>query len=370
MAKNKHQQLAKYMQVMLHEIEVHKEIYSDNAESFLKNKLLALLYCPVVEEILNVIDWYKVENAINFNVIHSLTEYQTCMYLIQRNALNDSYPIWEESIEIWLDPCEKEIFDGSYERAHRAINLDKLDFAPHKDLSLALGYEKVMMSTRKHKSKHRNPLRNIYKRMLEEAIFENVDCSEEEKRSFFKHWEIKFFNYHKQTRSKPGRWKQSEGIDCYEAALFIKYFIDEFIDDLNNKKLGEIACILWLLIWIAQQNKSDQVSITDILNLCSTDLDSQNKIIYIDTLEVNISWGLHRLLSCLIGKGNAIRSRRLFENLDIEGKALNRALQEASKDLLGEGCKSVSPGAFLVFPHLYPGERISATDLEIMRQTS
>lgn len=70
---------------------------------------------------------------------------------------------------------------------------------------------------------------------------------------------------------------------------------------------------------------------------------------------------------CLRGKGEGVRKQRLFSNLDISGKALERALNEASKALFPNE-EPVLPGAFLVFPHVYNNVRMSAAQRKSMRE--
>ena len=84
--------------------------------------------------------------------------------------------------------------------------------------------------------------------------------------------------------------------------------------------------------------------------------------------EITISWGLKKFLLCLRGKGEGKRAHRLFGNLDTSGKALERALIQASKELLGNNEAPVLPGAFLVSPHCYQGIRMSSAQRKVMRK--
>lgn len=158
-------------------------------------------------------------------------------------------------------------------------------------------------------------------------------------------------------------------IDRYTAAKIIKSFMEVFISDPDNRKAGEIACVLWILIWSAQKGKSGCITIRKVLELSSQDLNSLKPIIEIGGIKLDISLALHQLLRCLCGKGEAIRSCRLFANLDKGGKALERALHDVSTELFGENVTPIQPGAFLESPHLYPGVRMTAAQRRTMKNT-
>jgi len=169
----------------------------------------------------------------------------------------------------------------------------------------------------------------------------------------------------------PGRWKCCQGVDCDTAAKLIKYFVLKFIANPKDKKSGEIACVLWLLVGIAQRDGTDRktlrVTIQSVLKASSRDIDPDDAVVTIGGCRVDVSWGLRNLLLCLRGRGKGQRACRLFANLDRSGKALGRALIEASKEVLPEGRDLVLPEAFLISPHLYKGVRMSATQRRAMK---
>lgn len=340
----------------------------ENHEKLDQMRQQALLYCPIAKEISRELNWFEDEDAAASLTHQLLTaiESDRCLSVVRTNLLADPFPIWEKSIEKWQSiPSEDTDLDDIYEVADNPQNLDKAGFAPKKGLSLALAYEKVMRSIRTRQSKHRHSLRKIYKEKLEDTIFDNVSWSEEEKNSFLKKWQSRFFDENEKIRqAKPGRWKQCECVSRETTAYLIEYFVNEFISNPAKKKAGEVACILWTLIWIAQQDKSDQVTLKDILKLSSKNL-IPGKIV-VGKIEVSISWGLHHFLDCLCGQGGGDRSRRLFENLDL--KALERALLHASKIILGDSETPVMPGAFLGFPLLHPGQRMPIAQRQTMRR--
>src|SRR5690606_3029965 len=113
------------------------------------------------------------------------------------------------------------------------------------------------------------------------------------RKSFFQEWKNNFFGTRQPLKTKKqGRWKQCEGIDDVTAAQIIRYFISKFIADPRNKKLGEIACVLWILLWIAQEGEGDRITIKQVLQLTSKDIVADDAAIIVNETEVTISWGL------------------------------------------------------------------------------
>jgi hypothetical protein len=203
---------------------------------------------------------------------------------------------------------------------------------------------------------------------LVQAIFDQVPWDVKRRRTFLDEWRNNLFEQKSIVGlSKPGRWTQCRGISDVKAAKFIKYFIEKFTGNPQDKKSGEIACVLWILIWIAQEADSENLTIQKVLQLSFQDIDPDDAIIKVDGTDVDISFGLQNLLLCLRGKGEGIRNQRLFSNLDVSGKALERALNEASK-ILFPNEEPVLPGAFLVFPHVYNNIRMSVAQRRAMRK--
>lgn len=342
----------------------------ENSEKLNQMHQQALLYCPIAKEMSRELHGFEGEDAAASLTHQLLTaiESDRRLSVVRTNLLADPFPIWEESIKMWRSiPSEDTDPDDVSEVAVSPQDLDRAGFAPKAGLSLALAYEKVMKSIRTRQSKHRHSLRKIYKKKIEEKIFDNVPWSEEKKDSFLRKWQSRFFDENKKIQqANPGRWKQCECVSRETAARLIEYFVNEFIFNPANKKAGEVACVLWILIWIAQQDKSDQVTLKKVLNLSSKNL-KPGKII-VGKIEITISWGLHHFLDCLCGQGEGTRTRRLFENLDLHGKALERALLHASKVVLGENEIPVMPGAFLGFPLLHPDQRMPIAQRQAMRR--
>lgn len=332
----------------------------------------ALLYCPEPEEISNEIDWFEQDMARDSltHLILSSHEYERRNAILRTNLCQNPSPIWERAKEKWKEgPTEEDDPNVMHDVAENPSHVDDVDFAPQKGMSLALAYELLMNSTRAHSFRHRQSLRICYKQELEQAMFMNVSFSETEKIAFLQQWWDLFFETKTPSGCKrPGRWKSCEGVDDVLASRFIKHFVSDFISEPNSKKSGEIACVLWILLWIAQEHEGNHIGIRQVLQLTSQDIVSNNNSIMIGGTEVTISWGLREFLLCLRGKGEGKRAHRLFDNLDTSGKALERALIQASKDLLGNNAAPVLPGAFLVSPHCYQGIRMSSAQRKAMRK--
>lgn len=159
-------------------------------------------------------------------------------------------------------------------------------------------------------------------------------------------------------------------VDRYTASTIIKCLMQSFINHPDDKKLGEAACILWLLIWAAQEGKSNSITLKEVINISSQDIILDDPAIKIGGIELDISWGLHDLLLTLRGKGQGVRSRRLFENIDGTGKALERLLINISKRLFGQDALPILPAAFLELTHPLPQLRIPLAQRRAMKSAA
>lgn len=344
----------------------------ENQNKINRSKAQALLYCPEVEEISNEIDWFEHDMASD-SLTHqllSIIQHEHSRAIVRENLLKNPLPIWQQAKEEWqLIPTEESDPDVMYDIAKAPKNVDDIDFAPKEGMSLALAYEAVMKSIQVRSS--RQSLKKIYKNALEQKMFEQTSWSKKEKAAFLHEWRDNFFKKEPSTGChRPGRWKQCESIDDVIASNLIKYFVTEFIDNPQNKKAGEIVCVLWILIWIAQESETDRLTIKQVLQLTTQDIISDDAAITIDGIEVNISWGLKNALLCLRGKGKGLRARRLFASLDISGKSLERALIQASKVILPPGADPVLPAAFLTSPHIYQGVRLPRAQRKRMKSAT
>ena len=344
----------------------------ENRCKYERSRLQAILYCPRHDEISYEIDWFERDMAMD-SLSHQLLssmEVERRKDVVRNNLLKDPFPVWEQAKAKWLAPLTEESdLDFVYELPANPRNVDDIDFAPRKGQTIALAYEAVLKSIRARQYRHRQPLRKLYKRGLEEEMFENVPWTDKEKKAFLHEWQDNFFEKELSAApKKTGRWEQCEGVDDVTASLFIEHFVNEFISDPKKKKSAEIACVLWILLWIAQEGEGECVTIKQVLQLTSKDLVADDAVIMIDGIERDISWGLKDLLLCLRGKGEGKRAHRLFSSLDLSGKALERALAEVSEKILQKGAVPVLPGAFSVSPHPFKSVRMSVAQRRAMRK--
>lgn len=360
----------------------------ENQAKLERSSMQALLYGPRADENSNEIDWFESEIAADSLTYQLLTiqEYERQRITIKNNLSKDPFPHWELAKEQCRLKLERTI--GYTKLFNDLINntkrLDKLLYAPKLDQSLAEAYETILKTEQTKSCRYGQPLLGIYKGNLEKAMFENVSWSQKRQASFLVEWRRELWDKEKPQKQekiidrsktkrvngtvlpKSGRWEQCQGVDDVTAAKFLRYFIDEFIANPLNKKMGEIACVLWIMIWIAKENPSRRLTISKILQMTQGDVSSDDAEIIIDGVLQPISWGIFDLLSCLKGSGKGRRSHRLFSNLDLGGKSLERAFHEASKAIFSDR-DPVQVGAFLISPHIYPGTRMSSTQRNAMR---
>lgn len=236
--------------------------------------------------------------------------------------------------------------------------MEILGFAPNPNQKIAHAYENVLNAIRNRESRHRQNLRCRYQQKLEQYIFEGLKWTLEQRQAFLNQWKENLFKRNlKATSHSHSRWKQCEGIDQFTAAKCIKYFVLKFISNPHDRQRGEIACILWILIWSAKKCEDNLITVSQVLNLHSNQIYAKNNTIIFDNGNLEVSAGLYQLLLCLAGEGMGKRNHRLFKNVN-NIKFLERALHDASKEILGENCIPVLPASFLIFPHLYRGFRM------------
>jgi len=335
----------------------------ENLEKLQQNREKALLYCPAAEEINKELDWFEKEDAADSLTHHILNigaEFGE-QALLRKNLCKDPNPLYKKAVKEW-----KQDFETAENIAESPKKLDEIDFAPKPNQSVALAFEAVLRSIRERGSRHRQNLRKRYKEKLKACIFEGLPWSEEQKNGFIFAWESRLFlKSKKPQKKKEGRWEQCQGIDRYKAAALIGYFVQKCIQDKNEKMAGEIACILWIMIRIAQEEQDVNLTLSSVIKLTTYDFIEDSSLIYIRDHPVCISKGLHRHLCCLLGEAQGDRNHPLFKN--VTQKGFERALTKASAELFGENCEPVLPASFLVSPHPYKGQRISATERESMR---
>lgn len=184
---------------------------------------------------------------------------------------------------------------------------------------------------------------------------------------------------HTKTRKEEGpEYKETVGelfkermmkeIACFDKctiARVIQLFVERFIKDHHDRKSGQIACILWLFVWLSREIGDEGFLLENIIELSSKEIHFKNKSLIIDGKEIKVSFGLIKLIFILIGKGKGSRARRLFP--EINKRNLKHALKNAFKSISQDHASSFSIDSFLYFPHPFVGNILSASLLKKMR---
>lgn len=327
-----------------------------------------LLYCPESTELSYEIDWFEKENYTNsfsFQIqsIGEVVRRENAGKSIIRKNLNQlALPFFSYIVEKWTSDPE-----GHDTISKNSSAVFTKQFAPSKSDYIAHAYEKVRRALQERSLRNYEHLMILWRDFLENLMFTNVDWTSGEKEVFIKKWEINIFEYPlKRSKNNDGRWEQTMTIDRKTAGQLIKYFIDRFLTNPSKKKRdGEIACLLWTLIWFAQDSDAMGTTITRILNFDTTNIDKEDPAITFDGKSIEISMGLYQLLKVLQGNGKGERIRRLFSNLSED--YLQHVVKEASLLLFGSDTTPILPAAFLSFPHPMKGERFSKKERERLR---
>ncbi len=320
----------------------------------------ALLYCPDSTEFSYEIDWFEKENYTDSLTYQMRLAFATVgrenvgKAIIRKNLVQLAFPHFKTVVKKWEND----------DQGHDTIPKDPAvvfskSFAPMERDDLDQAYAKVRRALRERFLRNYEHLMILWRDFLENLIFANVDWTEDEKEAFIKEWEINLFGCPlKRPIVRDGRWEQTMVIDRESAGKIIKHFIDRFLTDPSKKKRdGEMACLLWTLIWLAQDPDATGITLTRILDFDTTNVNKEYPAIIFDGKSIDISMGLHQLLRILQGKGKGKRLRRLFTHLSDD--YLQHIVKEASLALFGSATMPILPAAFLSFPHPMGGARLS-----------
>ena len=207
----------------------------------------------------------------------------------------------------------------------------------------------------------------LWRDFLEKLIFAHVAWTDAEKADYIQKWEISIFgpSTHHQV-DQEGRWEQARAIDKKQAGKILQYFIDKFLaNPSKHKKDGEIACLLWTLVWLSQDDEAKGITLARVLAFNTMNINREQPAILFDGKTIEISQGLHQLLQILQGNGLGKRSRLLFANLCPD--YIQNSVKEASLTLFGSDSIPISPAAFLSFPHAKEGVRLTKTQRDRCR---
>lgn len=327
-----------------------------------------LLYCSDSTEHSYEIDWFEKENYTNTFTFQMESAFaiiereNSGKAVIKKNLDQLALPYFYDIVEEWKDDLE---FHDTIPKDFTTVFTKP--FAPTETDYIAHAYQKVRVQLRERSFRNYDHLMILWRDFLESLMFSNVDWTDPEKARFIKEWEISIFgpSTHHQV-SQEGRWEQAKAINKNQAGKILQYFIDQFLaDPSKHKKDGEIACLLWTLVWLSQDDEATGITIARVLAFDTTNIDREHPAILFDDKTIEISQGLHQLLQILRGNGLGKRSRLLFANLSPD--YLQNAVKEASLTLFGSDSIPVSPAAFLSFPHAKEGVRLTKTQRDRCR---
>ncbi len=327
-----------------------------------------LLYCEDSTEYSYEIDWFEKENHTNTftfqmeSMLAALERESFSKAVIRKNLNQLALPYFHAILEQWKnDP-----------RGHDTIPKDSTTllakpFAPTESDYLAHAYQKVRLQLRERSLRNYEHLMILWRHFLEDLMFSDVAWTDAEKAGFIEEWEINIFGPLVNHRiEQEGRWEQAKAIDKKQAGKILKYFTGQFLaDPSKHKKEGEIACLLWTLVWLAQDAETGDITLTRVLAFDTTNIDREQPAILFDGKIIEVSLGLYQLLQILQGKGSGKRSRPLFANLSPD--YLQHAVKEASLALFGSESVPISPASFLSFPHPQEGMRFTKKQRERSR---
>lgn len=331
-----------------------------NADFVQKSFYQSLLHCCDEPE-LGTHTWFQEEEACD-SISHQLDSISAISheeFVLNGNLGRHPYPIFQDATYAWNGNSHRlSKIEG---KQNEAIVLHE----PPAKSTVALAWEHVKKILREGKHRRIEKFLKLYLSKLEEVIFQQIPWNDRQKQYWLNSWEDKLFkNSLPNHCSPPGRWQQGNSIEYAKAAKLLLYFVESFLQTPNDSKSAEVACILWLMLWCAYHKLTD-IRERDIINLTTGDF-LNNRKLKIRGHSFEVSEGLYKLLSILFGEGRGIRAQRIFTRVKNE-KMLIRALEEASKIVLGHDEAPITPGAFLNFPHIWSGAHLSRQVRESMR---
>lgn len=388
-----------------------------NADFVQKAFYQALLYCCDESE-LGTHTWFQEEEACDSftHQLRSISAINHEEFILESNLSRHPYPIFQDAIHDWkTNPDCPDIMEKGFTKTispnnpasigniaqaqkyrkypftqklpdeiktfsalcHSLTDVNCPDtienefnaaISPHEpsaNSTIAQAWEYVKKTLKEGNHRKIEKFLQLYLSLLEETIFHQVPWSSQQKYYWLKEWEGKLFGSSPSTpRNAPGRWQQGNALDYIKAAKLIRYFVENFLKNSKDLKSAEVACILWLMLWCAYHHLNDIKEI-DVINLSTDNFLSGGKL-KLRSHSFTISQGLLNLLTPLFGTGDGAREKKIFSHIRNE-KALTRALEEASKVVLGNDKMPITPGAFLNFPHIWPEMHLSRKVRESMR---
>lgn len=119
----------------------------------------------------------------------------------------------------------------------------------------------------------------------------------------------------KHQKKRMGRWKRADAIDRLLAGRFIRYFMDRFITNPENKHEGEMTLILMTLIWASRQSDPSNILLKEVVNLQCSQVNPEMWELNFGDKDIDISEGLCSLLAILMGDRATQTTSQLFRAL-------------------------------------------------------
>lgn len=326
----------------------------ENLKKLEEEKLEALLYCASKAEMPEWIDWHEPENKANTltNQLCAVHEYWKEREPVIRNLHQGSRNHFLQTIKEYLKQDSK----------MRSRTLEKLEFAPKENTSVAEAYAQVSRSITAGKKRHLINFQRRWKNQLRKLIFSGVTWSMDKQETLLE--ELVSGKQPTEQNPSTSRWKSGHAIDRNTFGKFILHFADQFLADaLNHEIEGEIVLLLWIIVYIAK-NGTRPYSIKRLLELTTENVIQSGLLI--DNEEIEHSEGVAILLKEYIGDQPLKRPQKLFPNLTIDN--LEDRFRRASEKILPPGSTPALPEAFLLFPHPHKNVRMPPKHLREQRE--
>lgn len=294
----------------------------------------AFLYSPSSDEYPDCQDWFLPEDKSS--------RFSEKLSKISLEAKD------EETLLSNLAKPIDDAFDKFLTGEYKDTLKPQVPFAPSKDESIGIAIEKAIRFRKERNYGQFYDLLRDWEKYLKKLIFAELDWSEEKRQACFAKMKIFFYRPIKiaiNEKKKEG----SRAIDRHTAAEIILYFVQKSIQYPRDRRFGQIACILWLLIWISKETVNTSVSLHEVIFLSSQQINIENKSLLVNGEEIEISRGLMDMLSILLGKRTGKLNLRLFP--DINRRNLKNAVEKASKELFSDRKTPITPESFCHFPH-------------------
>lgn len=266
---------------------------------------------------------------------------------IRKNLSTPAYPLFLKIVAEWADD---EFLKKEKHQLSDFPAIQTAFFAPKEQDSIAYGLESLWYVQRTKKYRNYGTLLLQWEEALKLQAFQGIQWKEADKKDFFTLWKRRLFNEaYPPQKSLKGRWKEGLAIDRITASKIILYFVDRFIEKPYRLIFGEIACLLWTLIFLSDKAK---FTLEQILTISSACLQPCKQKIVFNAQIIDLPPALSTLLSLL---RNCNKSEKfLFPHITVD--TLPDALRKASTFL--KITPEVLSEAFLTPPHLFKNLRL------------